>query len=294
MQTQNEFIKKCIKIHGNKYDYSKVEYNGIKEKIKIVCSTHGIFEQLPYNHLLGKGCNKCNPQFGEKIGEDKFIERSNKIHDNFYDYSLIKNYKNNRTKVKIICPKHGIFEQEPRHHLSGQKCPTCQGNKKLTDDDFIKRSKDIHKNKYDYSLSKINGTHSKTKIICPKHGIFIQIVDSHLRGHGCPKCKDSKGEKIIEWYLIKNQIEFKKQKMFDDCKDIRRLKFDFYLEKYNLCIEYDGLQHFKIAEWGEKKLKDSVKKDTIKNIFCKNNNINLLRISYKENIITKLNEYLNF
>jgi len=174
--------------------------------------------------------------------------------------------------------------------LSGQKCPTCQGNKKLTISDFIERCKKIHENKYDYSLSKINGSRSKTKIICPIHGIFLQIVDTHLRGHGCPKCKDSKGEKIIEWYLIKHQIKFIKQKMFDNCKDVRKLKFDFYLEKYNLCIEYDGLQHFKIAEWGEKKLKDSIKKDTIKNIFCKNNNINLLRISYKENIITKLNE----
>ena len=285
--TQTEILNRFFNIHGDKYDYSSTIYHGIHKKIKIICQVHGEFEQVANNHLGGKGCIKCNPKFGDKLTIYNFIKRSSDIHNNFYNYSLV-DYKNNKEKVKILCPKHGEFEQEPRNHLSGQKCPTCQGNKKLIKNDFVERSIKIHGNKYNYELSEIDGVGNKTKIICPKHGIFEQIVDTHLRGHGCPKCKDSKGEKIIEWYLTKNGITFMKQKMFDKCKDIRNLKFDFFLPDYNTCIEFDGKQHFKICEWGEKKLKDSIKKDNIKNLFCKNNKIELLRISYDENICEKL------
>ena len=285
----SEFISKCILIHKNKYDYSLVDYRNSREKVKIVCKTHGEFEQLPYNHLLGKGCNLCNPNFGSKLELDTFVDMCNKKHNYEYDYSLV-NYINNKTKVKIICKSHGEFKQEPRLHLSGQKCPSCKGNKKVTREDFIERCSIIFNNKYDYTLTIIDGTKNKTKIICPKHGLFEQIVDSHLRGSGCSKCNDSKGEKIISWFLDKNDIVYETQKTFDNCKDIRKLKFDFYIPNINTCIEFDGIHHFEITEFGQSKLDDTIKKDMIKNKFCLESNITLLRISYKDDIIEKLEE----
>jgi hypothetical protein len=289
--TNDEFIRKAISIHGEKYDYSLVEYINSKKKIKIICGKHGIFEQQPFNHILGKGCNICNPSFGPKIELEDFILRSNKIHNFEYDYSLV-DYVNNKTKVKIICKKHGIFEQEPRGHLSGLKCSICQGNKKMTTQDFIDRCSVIFQNKYEYSISKINGTKKKTKILCPKHGEFSQTVESHLRGHGCPRCNDSKGEKIISWFLDKNNIEYETQKTFEGCKDVRKLRFDFFIPALNTCIEFDGKHHFDIIEFGEEKLKDTLKKDKIKNEFCDENQINLIRISYKENIFEQLEKIL--
>lgn len=290
--TTKEFIDRSIIIHNNKYDYTITKYEGSKSKVSIICKKHGVFEQLAYNHLLGKGCNMCKPKFGKKLTKSEFIDRSNKIHNFEYDYSLVY-YTNNRVKVKIICKKHGIFEQEPRNHLSGMNCSVCQGNKKLSKEDFVERCSILFNNKYDYSLSEINGTKSKTKIICPKHGIFEQVVDSHLRGHGCSSCNDSKGEKIISWFLDKNNIEYEKQKMFDDCRDIRRLKFDFFIPTINTCIEFDGKHHFETIEFGQKKLEDTIKKDKIKDIFCLQNKIKLIRISYEQNIIEELEKLLN-
>lgn len=290
--TKTEFINKCLLIHGEKYDYSMVEYNGGKTKVKIICEKHGVFEQLPYNHLLGKGCNVCKPNFGDKLKLEDFIEMSNKIHKFEYDYSLV-DYVNNKTKVKIICKKHGVFEQIPRGHLSGLKCATCQGNKKITKLDFIERCSIIFDNKYDYSLSEIDGTKSKTTILCPKHGEFLQAVESHLRGHGCPRCNDSKGEKIISWFLDKNSIKYETQKMFDGCFDVRKLRFDFYIPSINTCIEFDGKHHFEVIEFGLSKLEDTIRKDKIKNQFCDENKIRLLRISYEQNIVEQLEDLLN-
>lgn len=289
--TKDEFVIKCLSIHGDKYDYSMVEYNCSKTKVKIICKEHGPFEQLPYNHLLGKGCNICKPNFGNKLRLEDFIKMSNRIHNFEYDYSLV-NYINNKTKVKIICKKHGVFEQEPRGHLSGLKCATCQGNKKLTKLDFIERCSILFNNKYDYSNSEIDGTKSKTNIICPKHGNFTQAVESHLRGHGCPRCNDSKGEKIISWFLDKRNINYETQKMFDGCVDVRKLRFDFYIPDINTCIEFDGKHHFEVIEYGPSKLEDTKRKDKIKNKFCEDNKIRLIRISYDQNIVEQLEKLL--
>lgn len=289
MLSIEKFIEKAKELHGEIYNYSLVNFTN--KKIKIVCNIHGIFEQTKSNHLMGKGCIKCNPNFGPTKKIDIFISEANHIHSNEYDYSLVE-YINTNTKVKIICNIHGIFEQRPRGHLSGNKCPSCKGNKKLNTNDFIIRSNLIHNNKYDYSQTIINGTKSKVIIICPKHAIFYQVVDSHLRGHGCPTCNDSKGEKIIQWFLDKNKIDYIKQKTFDGCEDKRKLKFDFYLPSINTCIEYDGKHHFEIIEYGEDRFLDAIKKDNIKNNFCIKNNIRLLRIKYTSNIIEELEGFL--
>ena len=147
--TNEEFIKVANNIHNNKYDYSLVNYINAKTKVKIICLVHGVFEQTPNNHTSISNKNGCPVCKNEKNLLKDFIKKSNIIHHNKYDYSLI-DYKNIRTKIKIICPIHGQFEQTPNNHLNlKQGCAKCR---KLNNDIFINKSKEIHGNKYDYSL----------------------------------------------------------------------------------------------------------------------------------------------
>jgi very-short-patch-repair endonuclease len=288
--TTLEFVEKANIIHNNKYNYSLSEYYGAKIKIKIICPEHGIFEQEPHNHINGQGCPKCE---GKQLTKTEIIEKFKNIHNNKYDYSLVE-YVNNKNNIKIICPKHGIFEQTPQSHLSGKGCQICGGSKKKTQSEFIEKSNKIQNMKYDYSLVEYTNAKTKVKITCPKHGVFEQKPTHHLAGVGCPSCCESHGEKDISTYLDENNIKYIRQHKFDDCKYKYKLPFDFYLPDYNICIEYDGMQHFKPIAYfgGEKTLKYTKENDNIKNDYCKNNNINLLRIKYNENILNKLKSFL--
>ena len=291
-RTKDEFIENAVKKHGNKYDYSKVDYKKCDIPVRIICSKHGEFLLKPTNHLLGAGCTYCYNN--SMLTIDEFINRSNIIHDFTYDYSKV-DYKGYYVPIIIICPKHGEFLQKPNGHLKGKGCQYCSGHK-LNTETFIERAIKIHGNRYDYS--KVNYIHNKTKllIICKTHGEFLQNSCEHLKGKGCPKCSMSKGENIIKKYLIKNKIDFIYQKMFSDCKYISTLRFDFYLPTHNILIEFDGIHHYKAFNYfgGEKTYKDTIIKDKIKNEYAKNNNIVLCRLSYVDldnNLVeNKLNE----
>lgn len=186
---KSNFLNKSKEIHNNKYEYYLEGYINNKTKIDIICPNHGVFKQLPSSHLEGRGCKKCAD---EKRRINNFSERSKKIHNDKYDYSMV-DYINNSTKVKIICKIHGIFEQTPNKHLNGHECLLCSRlNRKSTTVKFINKSKKIHKNKYDYSMVKYIDSHSKINIICKKHGIFRQTPNSHLNGRGCSKCSNNK------------------------------------------------------------------------------------------------------
>jgi very-short-patch-repair endonuclease len=164
--------------------------------------------------------------------------------------------------------------------------------KLITNKLFIEQCNIIHNNFYDYSLVNYINNKTKIKIICKEHGIFEQRPDDHLKNHGCPICKESKGEKEIRNYLINNNIRFESQKKFKKCRYLKPLPFDFYLPDYNLCIEYDGEQHFMLKEFwgGQKEFEKIQRKDKIKNIFCEKENISLIRIKYDDNIIDKLSK----
>ena len=289
--TTEEFIEKSKKVHGDRYDYSLVEYKNNNTKVKIICSKHGVFEQTLKNHL-NSNCPKCSNN-NIKLTKKDFIKKSREIHGNKYDYSLVE-YKNNHTKVKIICPKHGFFEQIPYSHLNGFSCKKCSGFNILTTKDFIKKAIEVHGNKYDYSLVEYENSKRKVKIVCPIHGVFEQNTTHHLRGVGCPICNSSKGEIEIMKLLISYSIKYEKQKTYHNCKNIKLLPFDFYLPEYNMCIEYDGRQHYESIKYfgGEKRLKKQKQIDSIKNEYCKNNNIRLIRIKYDEDIEKVLSFYL--
>jgi hypothetical protein len=281
---QNKIINRFNKKHGIKYDYSLVVYTGTDNKVEIICSKHGIFEQTPHAHLKGQGCPLCCNNF--KHTKDSFITKSNEEHNCMYDYSLV-NYKNNKTQIKIICPIHGEFLQRPDAHLRGQGCPTCANiNRTHTIEFVIEKFKNVHKSKYDYSLVKYVNFYTKVKIICSKHGIFEQTPHAHLKGQGCPICMESKGENKISKILDEKNVKFIREKRFKDCRDKLPLPFDFYLPEYNTCIEYDGTQHYyEIKHWND--LNYVKKHDKMKNDYCEEQEINLLRIKYNNNKIEK-------
>ena len=283
------FIEKANKIHNNKYDYSHIKKLSAYEKIKIICTKHGIFRQEYNSHLKGYGCGKCSGTYKTQFD---FIKQSKKIFINEnYDYSLV-NYINNKKKIKVLCPEHGSFEEFPINFLKGNGCKKCAlaSRTEKYEQLFINNANKIHNNKYDYSLVNYLYNKKKINIICKKHGVFEQIPNSHLSGAGCPKCYSSRGEKKIISFFNENNITYFYQKTFNDCKDIRKLQFDFYLPEQNAIIEYNGIQHYEPIKYfgGIESLKSQQKRDNIKTNYCIENNINLIRIRYNENIEDKL------
>jgi very-short-patch-repair endonuclease len=284
---KEEFIERSNIIHDNNYDYSLVEYENVMKKVFIICKKHGRFEQTPLNHLNGHRCKKCSREI-VTIGQRKnteFIEKSNIKYNNKYDYSLVE-FVNRTTKVKIICPSHGEFLSTPTNHLNGNGCTECtkyelRKNNKLK---FIEKSNFKHNNKYDYSLVEYISDKLKVKIICTSHGYFEQQPNTHLNGVGCPSCKSSKGELRIWNYFIKNNIYFIKEHKFDECFYKKNLSFDFYLPEHNTCVEFDGKQHFKPINFfgGVKKFNNIKIRDAIKDKFCLDNNIKIIRIPYNK------------
>jgi hypothetical protein len=198
--TLDDFINRANKIHKNKYDYSLVNYKNSQSKIKIICPEHGVFEQIAATHLKGGNCLKCsykNRNDSRKLNTKKFIKKATQIHGDKYDYSLT-NYIGNINKVKIICPEHGVFEQEANSHLQGHGCKKCgvsvrSAKKKDNVNQFTKKAIQVHGDKYDYSLVDYKNSQTKIKIICPEHGVFEQKPSDHINNNaGCSKCKNNK------------------------------------------------------------------------------------------------------
>jgi hypothetical protein len=292
-KTTIEFIEKAKIIHGDRYDYSLVNYETSKQKVKIICKKHGVFEQTPDSHINGKSnCPICVNN--KKLTTEEFIKKAKLVHGDKYDYSSVK-YVNDSNKINVICVKHGKFEVKAGNHLRGDNCSKCTNNRKLTTIEFIEKAKIIHGDRYDYSLVDYLKQTKKVKIICKKHGVFEQNPNNHLNNNGCPKCKESKGERTIREYLEINKINFNPQHRFDKCKYKLKLPFDFYLPELNICIEFNGRQHYEPIElWGGfKSLKEIQKRDKIKMEYCKNNNIPLIIIKYSDKVINKLDRLIN-
>lgn len=270
-KTTEEFIRESVKVWGNKYDYSLVDYKNAKTKVKIIYDSI-VYEQLPNSHLIG-----C-PVEGY-LDQEVFIQKSIKKWKNKYGYSLVE-FVNANTKVKIIF-NDKIYEQTPHNHL--KYAPEKRLNKKSTEE-FIVMSKEIHDNKYTYEKTNYVSDRAKVIITCPLHGEFEQSCNAHLRGQGCPSCKESRGEKIISSFLNKYDINFVRQKTFPDCKDESHLRFDFYLPSARTCIEFDGIQHFQPLKCfgGHVSYFKLKNRDKIKNDYCEDNYINLVRIRYDQ------------
>ena len=170
-------------------------------------------------------------------------------------------------------------------------------SKKKTNEEFKKEVHDLVENEYTVLGEYINNS-TKIKIKHNKCDYEYEVRPrDFLQGYRCPKCNESKGEKIISKWLDKNLIKYEKEKKFPDCKYKKELRFDFYLEDYNICIEYDGIQHFRPKSFGgqnkDKEFKLTQIRDNIKTKYCEDNNIKLIRIKYTdydniEKILNKL------
>jgi len=285
---KSDYINELNKKWHYFYDYSLIKDDvSWRDHVDIICPEHGIFNIRMKSHLWGGiGCYECKIQKRRDKYWNLLLSQYHKKHGHKFDYS-ISNYIDKRTPIEIGCPTHGIFKQLPRVHLISSCTQCCTDKKRSNKDEFITYANMVHNHYYDYSLVEYINSNKRVKIICPKHGIFEQTPNGHLSGRGCRKCNMSKGESKIRKILDEKNIEYINGKIFIDCKNISYLPFDFYLPTKNLCIEYDGIQHFEPIR-GEDLLLYTMKNDKIKNEFCVKNKIKLLRIKYDENIEDKL------
>ena len=284
---KEDIIKLSKEKHSIEYDYSLVENCKLSDNITIICPKHGIFRPRLSRFLKGSNCPYCVNKTTSNIFD--FIKKATIKHNNFYLYDKF-NYINSHTKGIITCPIHGDFEMTPTNHLSGCGCPKCKGDKlknKFSSNTikFIEKAKLIHGNKYDYSKVKYVNRNTEIIIICKKHGEFKQTPASHLTHRGCPICCQSHLENKIDNLLTINKIEFERQKRFDW---LGKQSLDFYLPKYNIAIECQGIQHFKQNEF-YKNYNDIIERDINKYNLCKENSIKLLY--YTEHKINDLMIY---
>lgn len=282
--------------HGNKYTYELTRYIDSRTNINITCPAHGEFSQRARDHIKGKGCKKCSV-VRSTLAE--FKAKANKKHDGRYTYEHAV-YVNNVTPIIITCVIHKTFTQRPKDHLEGSGCKECAIAATRSDTaEFIYKAQKIHRvkgvSKYNYDQVKYITNKDDVIIKCnvKGHTTFHQRPTDHLNGSGCPRCKSSHGENQIDQFLSNLYIPFCSQKTFEECKNIKMLPFDFYLEEFNLLIEYQGKQHYyaNTLMGGEEGLKKRQLHDNIKKQFCIINGINLLEIRYNEDTICKLIEY---
>ena len=293
---QQKFIEKAKSVHGDKYDYSKVEYTSSEEKVTIICPIHGEFEQTPCSHAEGRGCPYCGGT--RKLTTEDFITKAKKVHGDKYDYSKVE-YINSKIKVCIICPKHGEFWQTPCGHLSGKGCYICgreisSSKQIMTTEEFINISRQVHGDKYDYSRCNYNGYEEKVIIGCPIHGFYKQTPDSHIHSGGCPKCGStlSKNEDEIISFLetkLKEPIEQRNRTI------LHNKEIDIYIPSKKIGIEYHGLY------WhSDKHLRIHKNYHLNKTLLAENNGVRLIQIfedeyvNKKEIVLNKLLHILQY
>lgn len=238
---RNNFEKRARKIHGNKYDYSKVQYTRLDKKVTIICPEHGEFEQLPSVHFRGNGCKLCS---NKKWDTNKFVFEARKVWGDKYDYSKV-NYKSYYEPIYVGCPKHGFFSTRPDKHLKSKHagCNKCHVNfMRLTTEEFIGKARKIHGNKYDYSKSNYVTAKDKVIIICPKHGDFEQKPMNHIElKQGCPSCPvaiSKPHQKVFDFLkeIGVENIQYNVRNVLPSGKEL-----DIYLPDFALAIEIDGV-----------------------------------------------------
>ena len=299
----DEFIQKAVKKHGDKYDYSLVEYLGAETKVKIICSKHGVFEQTPAAHIAGQGCPECKNEITSKIHsktQEEFLRQAIMTHGDKYNYSNVV-YKGSQIKVCIKCNICGKeFWQTPDNHVHQKHgCTWCSGKKKTTES-FIEELKAIYKDSFNYDSVVYVNSFTPVKLFCKKHGYFEKNPAKLLCGYGCPQCIIiSKGEIKVSNFLNENKIKYEKEKLIPNDNLLavnKHFRVDFYLPEHNIIIEYNGKQHYKPVDkfGGDKQLELQQERDYALRQYCKEHKIKLIEIPYTEynNIEDKLTKEL--
>ena len=309
-KTTEDFIKQATELQNGFYGYSKSVYVNDKTPLVITCPIHGDFLQTPNKHLIGHGCPKCRYEKSSRALRrtlDDVIAKAKAVHgENTYDYSLISEYKNSKTKYPIRCKKHGVFMQTMNAHIDWkQGCPICGKEKsiearKLTNEEFLERASKRHKDISNYSFEKTDVTHpndnGKICITCKKHGDFWMLASNFIHGQGCPTCQINRLEGSVRGLLEENRIPYEYQKRFDF---LGKQSLDFYLPNQNLSIECQGRQHFEPIDHygGLQGYLVQKERDERKLTLCKENGIDILFYSnidydFPYDVIRSLDELL--
>ena len=239
-----KFITKTKKVHGDTYDYSKVNYQNSVTNVEIICKEHGSFFQTPSNHLGKKGCPECgkiNRGLKSRVTKEDFKERAKKVHGELYDYTN-SDYQTSNKKVEIICKKHGSFFQSPFNHLTGSGCKKCSEETPknyLEHDQFLEKAKEVHSNLYNYEGAEYTKSKDIVGIVCKKHGYFEQMANAHLSGKGCPKCSYSisRNESEIFEFLKDKGLKVEERNR----SVILPQEIDILVADKKIAIEYNGL-----------------------------------------------------
>lgn len=276
------------------------EYVDNKTKIMHHCLLHDVYwKTLPSNALKGCGCYKC---LSERIAyknsktHEQYVEELHLINPNAV---ALEQYIDMKTPILHECKVHNMkWVTSPCSTLQGCGCPKCRSEK------ISSKTRKTHE-QYVEDLKIANPS-----VIVLEHYIDVHtpilhkcLVDGNewlampmnlLYGYGCPQCRESSGERQVRQWMENHNIEYIYQHKFKDCKNIKPLPFDFYLPKYNICIEYDGRQHYKPVEYfgGEESFKRVVLHDSIKTKYCIDNDIQLIRIPYFKDVKTELDNFL--
>ena len=242
--------------------------------------------------IRGHGCPRCARKqisVNKTLTHEDFLKQMEKVNS---DIEFLSVYTGARNPIKCKCKKCGCeWETKAGSLQHGHGCRVC-GYEKVsqlltkTNEEFLSQLK--KKNPYIYPLEEYKHGRQVMKFKCLQCSyIFTSSPHEVLAGHGCPSCKCSQGEKLIKQFLDDYNIEYIYQYKTQDCKNINTLSFDFYLPEIKTVIEYDGQQHFKPVSFGSKNeekvlknFKEGQKRDKIKNKYCEDNGIKMIRIPY--------------
>ena len=277
------------------------KYSGGHTPIMHKCKIDGCEWMAPPSGILsGKGCPMCKKLklHCEKIKtHEQYVQDVERLHDNII---VIGQYAGNRTRILHKCMIDGnTWEAAPRNILDGSGCPVCaiERRKALrtkTHENYVAEVAIINPNIE--VIEQYAGAETKILHRCKVDGYEWSVLPSNvLSGHGCPVCNESRGEREISNYLIRRNVDYIPQHTFDNCRNKKTLPFDFYLPEYNVCIEYDGEQHYRPVDHfgGENGFMQRKSNDSIKTSYCNLNNIQLLRIRYDQDVETELNNFFN-
>lgn len=308
-KTVQEFITDAIAVHGDRYIYTNVEYTNTNTPVSIVCREHGPFMQRPNRHVSGgDGCPTCGDLRTKAAitrSASDIIVIAGKVHNNKYQYgALMTTGYNGNGIIPVECPEHGPFTQRLADHIhKGAGCPQCANNarntdRKLTLSAMIDRANLVHGNRYDYSGAKYKSSTTKIEVGCPLHGKFLVTPDNHVNNSsGCPRCYESKGERMVTKVLTQLSLSYVPQYTYADCvnpitvaqhKNRSLLRYDFYVPAKNVLIEYDGFFHYNHLpaamcadrEKADRLFKQTIQNDAIKTLYALHNNTSLIRVPY--------------
>lgn len=291
--TQDLFLNKVKETFDGKISLDNLVYVNSQTKVKCKCNVCGYeWFAMPYSLLSGHGCRKCYDKRNSIKRTHTLEEVNNKIHTNGVNVTIIDNFSNMKNKCLVKCDICGHeWKTVPSDLCRGHGCPRCNNswkNRRKTKEEFINEMNVLYNNEYKY---KIDDDYVRNRdfitYICPIHGEIKQLVYTHVKGNGCPLCKESGIEKRIRISFDKNNVKYK-QWYKNTWLGLQSL--DFYIESKNIAIEVQGIEHFEINEFfgGEEGLKNNIERDERKKLLCKEHGVHLVYFLDEKNV-----KYLN-